>query len=85
MAELADAQDLGSCEAIRVGSTPTTRTSSETPNTVPFPPLAKTALCWEFLRISASTRFAGLEAEQGNAGTGDACPLKKSTHNKKRH
>ena len=25
MAELADAQDLGSCEAIRVGSTPTTR------------------------------------------------------------
>ncbi len=26
MAELADAQDLGSCEAIRVGSTPTTRT-----------------------------------------------------------
>ena len=29
MAELADAQDLGSCEAIRVGSTPTTRTKSE--------------------------------------------------------
>ena len=29
MAELADAQDLGSCEAIRVGSTPTTRTTSE--------------------------------------------------------
>ncbi len=28
MAELADAQDLGSCEEIRVGSTPTTRTSS---------------------------------------------------------
>ena len=26
MAELADAQDLGSCEEIRVGSTPTTRT-----------------------------------------------------------
>ena len=26
MAELADAQDLGSCEAIRVGSTPTIRT-----------------------------------------------------------
>ena len=26
MAELADAQDLGSCEVIRVGSTPTTRT-----------------------------------------------------------
>ena len=26
MAELADAQDLGSCEAIRVGSSPTTRT-----------------------------------------------------------
>ena len=29
MAELADAQDLGSCEAIRVGSTPTTRTMLE--------------------------------------------------------
>ena len=29
MAELADAQDLGSCEVIRVGSTPTTRTKSE--------------------------------------------------------
>ena len=29
MAELADAQDLGSCEAIRVGSTPTTRTKKE--------------------------------------------------------
>ena len=28
MAELADAQDLGSCAARRVGSTPTTRTSS---------------------------------------------------------
>ena len=28
MAELADAQDLGSCEAIRVGSTPTARTTS---------------------------------------------------------
>ena len=28
MAELADAQDLGSCGAIRVGSTPTTRTTS---------------------------------------------------------
>ena len=27
MAELADAQDLGSCEAIRVGSTPTIRTT----------------------------------------------------------
>ena len=27
MAELADAQDLGSCEVIRVGSTPTTRTT----------------------------------------------------------
>ena len=30
MAELADAQDLGSCEAIRVGSTPTTRTINKT-------------------------------------------------------
>ncbi len=29
MAELADAQDLGSCGAIRVGSTPTTRTSKK--------------------------------------------------------
>ena len=29
MAELADAQDLGSCEAIRVGSTPTTRTKKK--------------------------------------------------------
>ena len=28
MAELADAQDLGSCGAIRVGSTPTARTTS---------------------------------------------------------
>ena len=27
MAELADALDLGSCEVIRVGSTPTTRTN----------------------------------------------------------
>lgn len=27
MAELADVQDLGSCEAIRVGSSPTTRTT----------------------------------------------------------
>ena len=29
MTELADVQDLGSCGAIRVGSTPTTRTTSE--------------------------------------------------------
>ena len=29
MAELADAQDLGYCEAIRVGSTPTTRTKKK--------------------------------------------------------
>ena len=29
MAELADAQDLGSCEAIRKGSTPFTRTKKE--------------------------------------------------------
>ena len=29
MAELADAQDLGSCEEIRMGSTPITRTTSE--------------------------------------------------------
>ncbi len=29
MAELADVQDLGSCAARRVGSTPTTRTRSE--------------------------------------------------------
>ena len=29
MAELADAQDLGSCEVIHVGSTPTTRTTKE--------------------------------------------------------
>ena len=28
MAELADAQDLGSCTARRVGSTPTTRTKA---------------------------------------------------------
>ena len=35
MAELADAQDLGSCEAIRVGSTPTTRTKSA-PKTAVF-------------------------------------------------
>lgn len=27
MAELADAQDLGSCEEIRMGSTPITRTT----------------------------------------------------------
>ena len=31
MAELADAQDLGSCEEIRVGSTPTTRTRMNDP------------------------------------------------------
>ena len=31
MAELADAQDLGSCEEIRVGSTPTTRTKMNDP------------------------------------------------------
>ena len=30
MAELADAQDLGSCGAIRVGSSPTARTIKET-------------------------------------------------------
>ena len=29
MAELADAQDLGSCAARRVGSTPTTRTKTK--------------------------------------------------------
>lgn len=28
MAELADAQDLGSCEEIRMGSTPITRTNA---------------------------------------------------------
>ena len=35
MAELADALDLGSSEAIRVGSTPTTRTTSEKLGGVP--------------------------------------------------
>ena len=30
MAELADVQDLGSCAARRVGSTPTTRTMNRT-------------------------------------------------------
>ena len=31
MAELVDVQDLGSCGAIRVGSTPTTRTKRKAP------------------------------------------------------
>lgn len=31
MAELADAQDLGSCEEIRMGSTPITRTKTVLP------------------------------------------------------
>ena len=34
MAELADVQDLGSCGAIRVGSTPTTRTIDWTLTTI---------------------------------------------------
>ena len=33
------------------GSNPRRVTSSEIPNTVPFPALPKTALCWEFLRF----------------------------------
>ena len=37
MAELADAQDLGSCEEIRVGSTPTTRTKLEQRNVASAP------------------------------------------------
>ena len=34
MAELVDVQDLGSCGAIRVGSTPTTRTTHWTLTTI---------------------------------------------------
>ncbi len=40
MAELADAQDLGSCGAIRVGSTPTARTKR------------KETLCVSFLLVT---------------------------------
>ena len=41
-----------------------TRSSSEIPNTAPFPACGrKTALCWEFLRFSATIRFAGFVAE----------------------
>ena len=62
--ELVDMRDLGSRAVWRVGSSPFRRTSSEIPNTAPFPACGrKTALCWEFLRFSATIRFAGFVAE----------------------
>jgi len=42
--------------------------SSGIPNTAPFPPLAKTALCWEFLRF----RPANAPLVYGARGTVDA-------------
>ena len=42
--------------------------SSEIPTAVPFPALPKTALWWEFLRFSATIRFAGFVAEGDRAG-----------------
>ena len=38
MMKLVNMLDLGSSAAMLVGSSPTTRTSSEIPNTAPFPP-----------------------------------------------
>ena len=57
--------DLGSIPATGRGSSPLGRTSSEIPNTAPFPALRKTALCWEFLRLR--TGFAPLDS--GPRGT----------------
>ena len=58
--KLADTMDLGSIPATGRGSSPLGRTSSEIPNTAPFPALRKTALCWEFLRFRAG--FALLDS-----------------------
>ena len=68
MMKLVDMRDLGSRAAMRWGSSPHARTSSEIPTTVPFPALPKTALWWEFLRFSAPIRFAGLAAEGERKG-----------------
>ncbi len=58
MAELADAQDLGSCAARRMGSTPITRTSSE----IPLPACAESCAGRGIFPLSARTRSAGLRA-----------------------
>ena len=56
MAELADAQDLGSCEEIRVGSTPTTRTRMNDPTQFEQVDetcgLGRVILCLEILGMS---------------------------------
>ena len=68
MAELADAQDLGSCEAIRVGSTPTTRTKSEQALyrllRLILYVRARSRRCSSF---SPRKRFAGLRGEETGA------------------
>ena len=63
--ELVDVTDSKSVGLIpRVGSSPTTGTSSEIPATVSFPPAAKTALWQEFLRLRMKPA-SRLSSEEG--------------------
>ena len=64
--KLVDMRDLGSRGAIRRGSSPRARTSSEIPATVPFPASPKTALWWEFLRFPP--RLASLDSRRRGIG-----------------
>lgn len=57
MAELVDVQDLGSCGAIRVGSSPTTRTKSQ--EAEGFRPSASFVLTLDFPRLFDARFFAG--------------------------
>ena len=57
MAELADAQDLGSCEAIRVGSTPTTIPSRR----------ERPIVRGDFLQKSPLTHFAAAPLQTATA------------------
>ena len=60
VAELADAHDSKSCGAIRAGSSPATGTSSEIPNTAPFPPYGENCALLGISSLPNRTRCAGL-------------------------
>ena len=67
MMKLADMRDLGSRAAMRWGSSPHARTSSEIPAAVPFPASPKTALWRGFLRIPPRTASLG-SRRRGDGG-----------------
>ena len=60
MMKLVNMLDLGSSAAMLVGSSPTTRTSSEIPNTAPFPPDGENCALLGISSPPNRTRFAGL-------------------------